>query len=104
MPRCDVPHLPQVTPGANETRIAARAGKELTDDDVTAVFSAVGFEMKAERPCQRRSNVIENPPVRISSGSDGEFEYFFTVLSPSPSNNGLHTPAIVDGTGGPPIW
>jgi len=43
-------------------------GKELTDDDVTAVFSGVGFEMKADGPCKRPSNVIGKTPSASSRG------------------------------------
>jgi hypothetical protein len=59
-------------------------GKELTEDDITAVFSGVGFGMKADRPCERRSNSIVKSPICTSRGSDGEFEYLFTVWSPGP--------------------
>ncbi|MFD0047023.1 hypothetical protein ACFVGV_17715 [Pseudarthrobacter scleromae] len=59
-------------------------GKELTEDDITAVFSGVRFRMKADRPCERRSNVIGKSPICASRGSDGEFEYLFTVWSPGP--------------------
>lgn len=59
-------------------------GKELTDDDITAVLSRVGFEMKADRPCKRQSNDIGDTPICISTGTDGEFDYFFTVFSPGP--------------------
>ena len=34
------------------------AGKELTENDLTAVVSGVGFEMKTDHPCQRQSNAI----------------------------------------------
>ena len=60
-------------------------GKELTEDDVAAVLSGVGFEMKADRPCKRRSNDIGDAPICSSRGNDGEFEYFFTVFSPDPA-------------------
>jgi hypothetical protein len=60
------------------------AGRELTDSDVTAVLAEVGVEMKADRPCERRSNVNGNSPVCTSSGSDGELHYSFTVWSPGP--------------------
>lgn len=59
-------------------------GKELTDDDIKAVFSGLGFEMKSDGPCRRQSNVIGSSPICILSGSDGEFEYSFTVFSPAP--------------------
>ncbi|WP_350005479.1 hypothetical protein [Pseudarthrobacter sp. WHRI 8279] len=65
-------------------------GKELTADDITAVLSGVDFEMKADRPCKRRSNDIGNAAICSSRGNDGEFEYFFTVFSP-----GLGEPQIV---------
>lgn len=57
-------------------------GKELTDGDVTV--ADVGFEMNADRPCNRRSNAIGNSPICTSRGSDGQFEYLFTVWSPGP--------------------
>lgn len=60
------------------------AGKELTDDHVAAVFSGLGFEMKADGPCKRSSNIIGDSPICISRGADGEFEYLFTVFSPAP--------------------
>ena len=59
-------------------------GKELTDDDVTAVFSEVGFEMKADGPCKRPSNVIGKTPICIFTGTDGEYDYFLSVTSPAP--------------------
>jgi hypothetical protein len=59
-------------------------GKELTEDDITAVFSEVGFGMKAVGPCKRRSNDIGDTPICISRGTDEEFDYFFTVFSPAP--------------------
>ncbi|MGN7200268.1 hypothetical protein [Arthrobacter sp. SAFR-044] len=59
-------------------------GKELTDDHVAAVFSGLGFEMKADGPCNRSSNIIGDSPICISRGADGEFEYLFTVFSPAP--------------------
>lgn len=59
-------------------------GRELTDSDVTAVLAEVGFEMKADGPCERPSNVIGNSPICTSSGSDGELQYSFTVWSPGP--------------------
>jgi hypothetical protein len=63
---------------------AWETGKELTEDDITAVLADVGFGMKADRPCERRSNVIGNSPICTSSGSDGELQYSFTVWSPGP--------------------
>lgn len=59
-------------------------GRELTADDITAVFSGVGFGMKADGPCERSSKVIGNEPICTSRGSDGEFEYLFTFWSPGP--------------------
>lgn len=59
-------------------------GKELTDYDLASVFADVGFEMKADRPCERRSNVIGSSPICTSSGSDEELQYSFTVWSPHP--------------------
>lgn len=59
-------------------------GKELTDSDIASVFADVGFEMKSDRLCERQSNVIGNDPVCTSNGSDGEFQYSFTVWSPDP--------------------
>lgn len=59
-------------------------GKELTEDDITAVFSGVDFGMKADEPCKRRSNDIGDTPICISRGTDGEFDYWFTVFSPAP--------------------
>ena len=44
-------------------------GKELTEDDITTVFSGVGFEMKADSPCKRRSNDIGDTPICISRGT-----------------------------------
>lgn len=61
---------------------AWETGKELRRDDVRAVFAVVGFEMKADRPCERQGNVIGNEPICTSSGSDGELQYSFTVWSP----------------------
>lgn len=59
-------------------------GKELAENDLTAVFSGIDFGMKADRLCERSSNVIGNSPMCTSKGSDGEFAYLFTLWSPSP--------------------
>lgn len=59
-------------------------GQELTEKDVATVLADVGFGMKADGPCERSSKVIGNEPICTSRGSDGEFEYLFTVWSPGP--------------------
>ena len=55
------------------------AGKELTPDDLNAVVSGVGFEMKTEGRCQRRSNDIGPTSACSSSGTDGEYDYIMNV-------------------------
>ncbi|MBT2535435.1 hypothetical protein [Arthrobacter sp. ISL-69] len=60
-------------------------GKELTENDVTAVVSGVGFEMKTDRPCQRQSNAIGVATICSSSGTDGDYNYMLNVASPDPN-------------------
>jgi len=66
------------------------AGKELATDDVTAVVSGVGFEMKTDAPCQRPANVSGSITICRVSGTDGEYTYMLNVASP-----GLNEPQIV---------
>jgi len=66
------------------------AGKELATDDVTAVVSGVGFEMKTDAPCQRPANVSGSITICRFSGTDGEYTYMLNVASP-----GLNEPQIV---------
>lgn len=74
-------------PDSSRSRLTRgwNTGKELTDNDVTEVISGVGFEMKADRPCKRRSNVIGNTPS-LSQRSDGEFELLLTVFGLTQGN------------------
>lgn len=58
------------------------AGKELATDDVAAVVSGVGFEMKADTPCQRPPNVSGSITICRFSGTDGEYTYMLNVASP----------------------
>ena len=58
------------------------AGKELNTSDVTAVVSGVGFEMKADTPCQRPSNATGNITICRFSGTDGDYTYMLNVASP----------------------
>ncbi len=58
------------------------AGKELTTSDVTAVVSGVGFEMKADTPCQRPSNATGTITICRFSGTDGDYTYMLNVASP----------------------
>jgi hypothetical protein len=60
-------------------------GKELTANDVTAIVSGVGFEMKTDRPCQRQSNAIGVTTICHSSGTDGDYNYMLNVASPDPN-------------------
>jgi hypothetical protein len=69
------------------------AGKELTEDDVEAIHSGVGFEMTANRPCQRPSNAIGVATICILEGADGEYRYLLTLISPDP--NEPHLVALV---------
>ena len=58
------------------------AGKELATDDVTAVVSGVGFEMKTDAPCQRPATVSGSITICRFSGTDGEYTYMLNVASP----------------------
>ena len=60
-------------------------GKELTENDLTAVVSGVGFEMKTDRPCQRQSNAIGLATICTSSGADGDYTFMLSVASPNPN-------------------
>lgn len=66
------------------------AGRELTDQDVTAVESGVGFPMASDHPCKRPSNGSGVITTCTSSGTDGEYNYLLTVTSP-----GLQEPQLV---------
>lgn len=59
-------------------------GKELTDSDVAALTSGLGFTTATNHPCKRQSNVIGVDTICISTGTDGEFDYWLTVTSPAP--------------------
>lgn len=59
-------------------------GKELTDSDVTALMSGLGFDMTADHPCERPAPVSGAITICISSGTDGEFDYRLSVTSPGP--------------------
>lgn len=65
-------------------------GKELTTSDVTAVVSGVGFEMKADTPCQRPSNATGTITICRFSGTDGDYTYMLNVASP-----GVNEPQLV---------
>jgi hypothetical protein len=65
-------------------------GKELTENDLTAVVSGVGFEMKTDRPCQRPAGVSGVITICRSSGIDGDYTYMLNVASP-----GLNEPQII---------
>jgi hypothetical protein len=66
-------------------------GKELTDNDIAGVESGLRFEMKADRPCKRRSNDIGDATICSSTGTDGEFDYLLTVTSRDPGEPQLVT-------------
>ena len=66
-------------------------GKELSDDDVAALTSGLGFTMTTNHPCKRQANVI-----CIATGTDGEFDYWLTVTSPAPGE-----PQLSGSTSGP---
>ncbi|MDQ0690929.1 hypothetical protein [Arthrobacter sp. W4I7] len=68
-------------------------GKELMANNVTPVVSGVGFEMKADRPCQRPSNAIGVATICSSSGTEGEYNYMLNVTSPAP--NGPQTVTLI---------
>lgn len=61
--------------------------KELTDNDVAALTSGLGFTMATNHPCKRQSNVIGVDTICISTGTDGEFDYWLTVTSPAPGEH-----------------
>jgi hypothetical protein len=65
-------------------------GKELTENDLTAVVSGAGFEMKTDLPCQRPPGVSGVITICRSSGIDGEYNCMLNVASP-----GLNEPQIV---------
>jgi hypothetical protein len=69
------------------------AGGELNLGDLESVASRVGFEMKTEGTCQRRSTDIGWTTVCESRGSDGIYDYLLNVTSPGvnePSSVGLN--------------
>lgn len=57
-------------------------GKELTAEDLKAVVSKAGVDMKTDGTCSRRSNDIGVTTVCSSSGNDGEYDYLLNVTSP----------------------
>lgn len=59
-------------------------GKELSDDDVAALTSGLGFTMTTNHSCKRQANVIGVDTICIATGTDGEFDYWLTVTSPAP--------------------
>lgn len=59
-------------------------GKELTDNDVAALTSGLGFDMTTDHPCERPANGIGVVTFCISTGTDGEFDYWLAVTSPGP--------------------
>lgn len=66
-------------------------GKELTDSDVAALTSGLGFGMTTDHPCERRPNIIGVGTICISTGTDGEFNYWLAVTSPGPGEPQLVT-------------
>ncbi len=60
------------------------AGKELTDADVAALTSGLGFTMTTDHPCERDARVIGVGVICIFTGTDGEFRYWLAVTSPGP--------------------
>ncbi len=70
------------------------SGKELTDDDVSALKSGFEFTMTADRPCTRPSNAIGVSTLCRSRGTDGEFDYLVTITSPDPGEPQLVTLVI----------
>jgi hypothetical protein len=59
-------------------------GKELSDDDIPALTSGLGFTMTTNHPCKRQANVIGVDTICIATGTDGEFDYWLAVTSPAP--------------------
>jgi hypothetical protein len=57
-------------------------GQELSIDDLKAVVSKAGVDMKTDGTCLRRGNDIGATTVCSSSGSDGEYDYLINVTSP----------------------
>lgn len=66
-------------------------GKELTDNDVTALTSGLGFTMTTDHPCKRPANVIGSITICHSTGTDGEFDYRLAITSPAPGEPHLVT-------------
>ena len=59
-------------------------GKELTDNDVAALMSGLGFDMTTDHPCERDARIIGVGTICTSTGTDGEFRYWLSVTSPGP--------------------
>lgn len=70
------------------------AGKELTTSDVAAVVSGVGFEMKADTPCQRPSNATGTITICRFSGTDGDYTYMLNVSSPGLNESQIVTMVV----------
>ena len=66
-------------------------GKELTDNDVAALMSGLGFDMTTDYPCERDARIIGVGTICTSTGTDGEFRYWLSVTSPDPGEPQLVT-------------
>jgi hypothetical protein len=58
--------------------------KELTDQDLAALMSGLGFDMTTDQPCKRTAQMIGVATICIFTGKDGEFNYWLSVASPGP--------------------
>lgn len=72
-------------------------GKELTDSDVGALMSGLGFGMTTDRPCRRDARIIGVGTICIFTGTDGEFRYRLSVTSPGPGEPQLVTLNVEPG-------
>ncbi|MDT0168894.1 hypothetical protein [Pseudarthrobacter sp. BRE9] len=69
-------------------------GKELTDADVAALMSGLGFDMATDHPCKRDARIIGDGSICTSTGTDGEFDYWLNVTSPGPGEPQLVTLSV----------
>ena len=51
----------------------------------------LGFDMTTDHPCERPANGIGVVTICISTGTDGEFDYWLAVTSPGPGEAQLVT-------------
>jgi hypothetical protein len=69
-------------------------GKKLTLDDLKAVSSSAGLDMKTEGSCQRQPNDNSAGTVCSSSGTDGDYDYIVNVISTDQNEPDLFVLAV----------